>query len=217
MDATHRWHSLPESVKARILDEHRYWNVGDFEWWDSVYELFTEDMKAIGIEVDKMYFSGFWSQGDGACFEGRVCDWGLFLKSLGYNDDLLIEHFKEVASFSVKHSGHYYHENCTSFSMEWILPTDPYTGEEHFLESYGCGEELRDAVLIARLSQYDSNKLEAEFTEAFKDHMRDLYRRLEEEYEYLTSDEVVLESLEANDMLDDLIAEHTEELEYEDE
>lgn len=217
MDATHRWHSLPESVKARILDEHRYWNVDHHDWWSCVYDDFKEDMANVGISVDEMYFSGFSSQGDGACFEGRVNSWPLFLKSLGYNDDVLIEHFKEVGDLVVKHSGRYYHENCTSFSMEWELPTDPYTDEERFLESYGCGEELRDAVLIARLSQYDSNELKAEFTEAFKDHMRDLYHRLEEEYDHLTSDEAVLESLYVNGQLDDLIAEHTEELEFENE
>jgi len=215
VDNNHCWHKLPGHAKSQILDGHRHWNVDDFEWWDSVYELFTEDMKAIGIEVDKMYFSGFWSQGDGACFEGRVRDWGLFLKSLGYTNPLFIEHFRQYAEFAVSHRGYYYHENCTSFSMEFNLPEE--FDEEGFLQVYGYGEELRDAALIAALSLPENSgaALEAQFTEAFKDHMRDLYRRLEEDYEYLTSDEVVLESLEANDMLDELIAEHTEELEHE--
>ena len=205
MEATHPWHKLPESVKSSILDKHRYWNVDDLEWWDSVYDGFKEDMKAIGIRVDKMYFSGFSSQGDGACFEGSVSNWELFLKSLGYTDPMLVRHLDQHADFSVRHRGHYYHENCTSFTTDLPLPNDLYETEENFVELYGYGEELRDAALIATLSQYDGDKLEAQFTEVFKDHMRDLYRRLEEEYEYLTSDEVVLESLEVNDMLDELI------------
>ena len=207
MEATHRWHKLPDDVKSQILDDHRYWNVDDLEWWDGVYDGFKEDMKAIGIEVDTIYFSGFYSQGDGACFEGCVRDWGLFLKSLGYDDPLFIKHFSQCAEFAVRHRGHYYHENCTSFSAEFHLPED--YDEEEFLLLYGCGEELRDAALIAVLShpENSSGALEAQFTEAFKDHMRDLYHRLEEDYEYLTSDEVVLESLEANDMLDELIEE----------
>lgn len=205
MEATHPWHKLPDHAKSQILDDHRYWNVDGLEWWDRVYDDFKEDMKAIGIEVDKMYFSGFWSQGDGACFEGRVCDWGLFLKSLGYTNPLFIEHFDKHAEFAVRHCGRYYHENCTSFSAEFHLPED--YDEEEFLQLYGYGEELRDAALIAALSlpENSGDALESQFEEAFKDHMRDLYRRLEEEYEYLTSDEVVLESLEAHDMLDELI------------
>ena len=206
-----RWHSLPEEIQTRILDDHRYWNTEHHNWWDYVYSDFTEDMAKVGIDVERMYFSGFWNQGDGACFEGRVSDWGLFLKSLGYTDPVLIAHFKEAASFSVKQSGYYHHENCTSFSMDFQLPNDPYETEENFLHSYGTRDEVRDAVLIACLSKYNGDDLEALFEETFKDHMRDLYRRLEEEYEHLTSDEAVLESLEANDMLEELIDEYLAE------
>jgi arginyl-tRNA synthetase len=57
------------------------------------------------------------------------------------------------------------------------------------------------------LQDYDYDKLHDEFEEAFKDHMRDLYNRLEVEYDALTSDEAVLDSLHANDMLDEIIDE----------
>lgn len=217
MDATHPWHSLPDDVKSRILDEHRYRNTEHHNWWDYVYSDFTEDMAKVGICVEQMYFSGFWDQGDGACFEGYIEDWELFLKSVGYSDPLLIAHFKENARYKVEHFGRYYHENCTSFTAELPLPTDAYETEENFLRNYGTRDEVRDAVLIAALSQYSGDDLDALFEETFKDHMRDLYRSLEEEYDHLTSDEAVLESLEANDQLDDLIAEYTEELECEDE
>lgn len=209
MDALKRFEALSEGDKQSILDRHRDINV-EHDWWDCVYSDFTEDMKAVGIAVTRMYFSGFWSQGDGACFEGRVDDWRLFLKSLGYTDELMVQHFADHASFSVSHSGRYHHENCTRFDAEFYLP-DQYVDEEHFLEYYGFGEELRDAALIAVLSKFDGRTLEDEFTEAFKGHMRDLYRRLENEYEYLTSDEAVLEALHANDMLDQIIDEYTEE------
>lgn len=209
MDALKRFEALSEDDKQIILDRHRDINV-DHGWWDRVYSDFAEDMKAVGIAVTDMYFSGFWSQGDGACFEGRVDDWRLFLESLGYTDELMVQHFADHASFSVSHSGHYYHEHCTRFDAEFYLP-DQYVDEEHFLEYHGFGEELRDAALIAVLSKFDGRELEDEFAEAFKDHMRDLYRRLENEYEYLTSDEAVLETLHANDMLDQIIDEYTEE------
>jgi len=210
MDALKRFEALSEGDKQSILDRHRDINVVH-DWWDCVYDDFKADMDAIGIEVDRMYFSGFWSPGDGACFEGCVRNWPLFLKSLGYTNEVLLDHFDCNASFSVKHSGHYYHENCTSFSYEFDLPTDEYMGEEEFLRLYGYGEELRDAALIAVLSKFDGRKLKDEFAEAIKDHMRDLYRRLENEYEYLTSDEAVLEALHANDMLDQIIDEYIEE------
>lgn len=209
MDALKRFEALSEGDKRIILDRHRDINV-EYDWWDCVYSDFTEDMEAVGIYVDHMYFSGFWSQGDGACFEGRVDDWRLFLKSLGYTDKLMVQHFADHASFSVSHSDRYYHENCTRFDAEFYLP-DQYVTDEHFLERHGFGEELRDAALVAVLSEYNGRELKDEFAEAFKAHMRDLYRRLENEYEYLTSDEAVLETLHAVGMLDQIIDDYTEE------
>lgn len=193
-------------TKDELIEKHRYWNVEDIDWWDSTYDCFKERMTAIGISVDKMYFSGFCSQGDGACFEGSVSDWDLFLRSLGYTDKVLIQHAMDHFRFSVKQSGRYYHENCTSFSTDLCTP-DTET-EEDFIERYGPypwdADDARTKAWLALLNQYDSTKLEDEFEEAFKDHMWQLYKDLEKEYDFLTSDEVVWESLEANEMTDEL-------------
>lgn len=197
--------ALPEDLKAKILSEHRDWNTEHIDWWDSVYAMFERDMAEIGIDVDRMYFSGFWSQGDGACFEGSVRDWELFLKSRGYTDAALIKHAQDYFEFSVRHSGRYYHEHCTSFSAEMPLPED--ADDNVFADNYTVYEQgsLHRAVALANLAQYDEDKLATEFAEAFKDHMQTLYGMLEEEYEHLTSDEAILDSLEANDQLEEAI------------
>lgn len=213
MDALERWATLPEDVKASILDKHRNWNVEHVEWWDSTYEMFKEDMKDIGIRVDNMYFSGFWSQGDGACFEGKVEDWSLFLPTLGIDDKMLAEFMQENSMFSCRHTGHYYHEQSVGFDYLTNLPYE-WRDEEAFNNQYSLGDNLRDAVQYAVLSRYDENLIEKTIPDVFRDHMRTLYRRLEEEYEYLTSDECILKTLHANEMLDELIDEATE-YEYE--
>jgi hypothetical protein len=41
---------------------------------------------------------------------------------------------------------------------------------------------------------------ESTFKDTFKDHMRTLYRKLEQEYDYLTTDEAVRETIVANDL-----------------
>lgn len=200
-----RFNDLPQQLKDKILDAHRDFNTEHIDWWDGVYDGFKADMYAIGIDVDRMYFSGFWSQGDGACFEGRVSNWSLFLKSLGYTEEALIAHANNGFKLYVHHRGHYYHENCTSFDFDLPLPED---GEDQwFLENFTPYERhsLHEAVWMAIINGYDHDSLEREFTEAFKDHMRDLYKRLEDEHDYLTSDEAVLDSLEANEMLEDAI------------
>lgn len=193
-------------TKDELIEQHREWNVEDDDWWDCTYANFKVSMTAIGIEVDKMYFSGFWSQGDGACFAGRVSDWDLFLRSLGYTDNVLIQHAIDHFSFSVRHSGYYSHENCTVFNADLCTPDS--AADEDFAERYGPypwgTDDIRTKAWVALLNQYDSTKLEDEFEEAFKEHMRQLYKNLEEEYDYLTSDEVVWESLEANGMTTEL-------------
>jgi arginyl-tRNA synthetase len=67
--------------------------------------------------------------------------------------------------------------------------------------------DIQNAAFVAILKGYNFGALEDEFEEAFKSHMRDLYNRLEVEYDALTSDESVLEALHANDMLDEIIDE----------
>lgn len=58
-------------TKDELIEKYRYMNVdGGYDWWESIEEDLRSDMDAIGFTVDKMYFSGFWSQGDGACFTG---------------------------------------------------------------------------------------------------------------------------------------------------
>lgn len=211
-----RFNNLSARQRDEILDTHRNWNVEHIDWWDGVYDCFKADMDAIGIEVDKMYFSGFWSQGDGACFEGSVNDWPKFLASLGYTCPALIALATEAWGFSVKHSGHYYHENCTSFSYDMVSPDD-YTDDvlgDFLDENSPYTTDIQNAAFLAILQGYDYTKLHDEFEEAFKDHMRTLYNQLEEEYDHLTSDEAILDSLETNDQLEDAINSITEEEAY---
>ena len=202
-----RFDALTARQKDEIFDKYRNWNTEYVDWWDGVYDCFKRDMEAIGIEVDHMYFSGFWSQGDGACFEGRVANWHEFLTSLGYKDTALINHAADSFTFRVRHSGHYYHENCTSFYADLCVPNS--ADDQDFAERHGPypwdADCVRTAAWMALLNEYDSSKLEDEFEEAFKDHMRDLYSRLEAEYDHLTSDEAILDSLEINDQLEDAI------------
>jgi hypothetical protein len=68
-------------------------------------------------------------------------------------------------------------------------------------------DDIRTKAWLALLQQVDYDKLEEDVQEAFRDHMRDLYKRLEEEYDYLTSYEVVWESIRANGLDEELTEE----------
>ena len=44
------------------------------DWYESVYSCYIGDkaIEATGMLVDQIYYSGFWSQGDGASWTGRI-------------------------------------------------------------------------------------------------------------------------------------------------
>lgn len=171
----------------------------DYNWYDAVYEDFQRIAEILGIrfktsavrlmgggsrQEPRIWFRGFWSQGDGASFEcyysyrENAC---AEIRSYAPQDVKLHEiadallaiqrrNFYQLRA-EASHRGHYYHEYCMSISVERESPT------------------------------YQDMTVDAEeiVIEALRDLARWLYRQLEREYEYLTSDEAVDESIVANE------------------
>lgn len=186
-----------------VLDKYRDINV-DTNWWsDELIAEFKDDMLDIGVRVDQVYWSGFWNQGDGACFEGRIVDWGKYLTHLGYTDPILIDTAAEWWSYELRHRGRYCHENSVDHDHNVFLPDNPYTvgyyGESKAKEAHD-EEQFRAAVWDATMAQHDLLELTEKIEADLKDRMTKLYRTLEQEYDYLTSDEAVAETLEANNI-----------------
>ena len=63
---------LPENVQNRIIEENRFINVEDVDWFDYLEDDFHEMLKLLGFTNIKSNFSGFGAQGDGASF---TADW----------------------------------------------------------------------------------------------------------------------------------------------
>ncbi len=187
------------SQRTALLEKHRYINTEYDTWWDCVEADFIEDMKKVGIAVDRIYFSGFWSQGDGACFVGSLDN------ALTYLDHhhqgqypmirKLLEHGGIVSAFS--YSGHrYYHSRSASISVEADL-----------LDTIiDCPTDFHLDVVEAWQRELDIEMadFEKDVTEQWRSYMDDLYRNLEKEYDYLTSDEAVWDTIEANELIEDV-------------
>ncbi len=174
------------AAKAKARDWFREGALSD---WNG--EASIEDAKAafvlIGWDVAEVAFSGFSSQGDGACFVGS---WSAAnvqpgkLTQHAPQDTTLHRIAAEVeriaaafpfASFTVKHSGHYSHEHCTAFDVSIPNP-----------DSDEINSPERDAA-------------EAALVEAARDAMRWTYRALERDYEWESADEQVDETIRVND------------------
>lgn len=194
-----RWLALSAERRDALLEKHRDANVFD-EWWGSVYEMFVEDCAEKGIEVDthtirtvggkqaqrhSIYFSGFWSQGDGACFDGHVNDWPKFLIACGRADLVpLYEKLNHSLVLTWRHSGHYYHSGCTSFGSD-LYVENPFDEDEDVLQ-HATWDVINEGGNI-----FDA--LEDDFIKFIRGLMDDLYKQLEEEHDYLTDDEVVVQ------------------------
>lgn len=174
---TYTFEELSKEIQSKVLDDNRDWNVNSWNengWAEFVLEEKTEMLKNLGFEDIKIMFSGFWSQGDGACFEARL-NIAQYIKSHKLGNKLkALLNAEDCFTYNISQSGHYYHER--SMIVEQGFWGEPSTKAQDQAEN------------LLKL-------LEAEIINL----AHGIYKDLEKEYEYLTSDEAVKESLITND------------------
>jgi len=171
----------------------------DYDWYDAVYEDFQRIAEILGISLKTrpvrlygggtrqepcIWFRGFWSQGDGACYEGfwsyakgaakRIRDYapqdGALHQIADAFQAIQRRNFYQLRA-EIAHRGHYYHEYCMVISVERDGPV-----------WQDMTADAEDAVI-----------------EVLRDLARWLYRQVEREYDYLSSDKAVDETILAND------------------
>lgn len=202
----YQFDELSDKAKAKALDKCREWNV-DYDWWEYLYENFTQDVAQYGysVGVKDISFSGFWSQGDGAKFSGHVskdhnqclgllpCD--LATRVRDYNAKCRLLGVQEITlefSSRITSSGHY----CHSGYMRLDCPTFGWEDWEDFDRvDIGMQSEFHDLTDALR----DCDEIDRAVIEEARGHADDLYRALRDEYEWLTSDEQVAESIRCNE------------------
>jgi len=170
---------LSEQAQSKAIDKNRDINVYD-DWYQFVYDDAIEVASLFGLEIDKIYFSGFWSQGDGASFTGKyryAKDSLKKVKEYVPNDTELHSIVESLQKEQKKHfykfrskitqRGNYYHSNTMYF--------DNWHDDLDYNYSFGNSEDQFESLL----------KSFAEW----------IYSSLYKEHEHLTSDELVKEQL----------------------
>lgn len=193
------FNELSDSAKEKARQWYRECLAGDSDFAEFVFEDAANIAELIGLDIRQrrvklmngdyryepsIYYSGFSSQGDGACFEGSYRYKPGALKAVkGYAPldtrlhaiarDLQLAQ-KPVfytGTASTSHSGHYYHSGCMRVSAD--------------------------------VDSRFSGKLACEFEEAAKEALRDfadwIYRQLENVWDYLNSDEHIDDSILCNE------------------
>lgn len=167
----------------------REWWLGaglDHGWWDGVYETATTAGKCLGIDVENIQFKGFWSQGDGACFKGSYTykkGWRAALKAeFGPGDTLVaLERIGEALQDIQRPVFYKLEATMTPHHRNMLTCVD--------VDDYG----LTDRQWAMRR--------EADVRDEMRSFAHWIYKSLEQEYDYLTSDGAVDESIEANGYL----------------
>lgn len=183
-----------ESISSDLIEKHRTINVNHDDWYEFVYESFRERMEKQGITVDEIMFSGFWSQGDGATFNGCINPLRFLRKHFPKDYPMLrkVVGLGGRVHLAWKHSGHYYHEYSNSFNLD-------VEGFEYLIVKPTDFHEQVVASLDNKL-QEELDTFEDDAVPLIRGYMKQLYRELQKEYDYLTSDEVVSETIIANEL-----------------
>lgn len=197
--------------KQELIEKYRYINVDFDDWHDSITGIFKDRMAAIGFEVSVVKFSGFWSQGDGASFEGTIYDPEKFFEKTGF-DNCYPQLYRIIKaggffSLSIHTFGHYCHSNTMLTSDfeydDWRTLVDPTDGVRE-----AVAEKLQQLLN----KELKNGEIEDEFLEYMRGRANDLYRELQLEYEQLTSDEAVWEAVKDNELDGELEDDETQEI-----
>lgn len=166
---------LSESAKQKALEKRRYWNVQDTFWYECTYDWFKETYPQYNdCEIS---FSGFSSQGDGASFT-FLLDSAYFEK---WVEGLEIPEWKKA--ILVHYTPQFYGKrNGLPYVHKRSVTIDFESEEHHYQNIDEFKEEMYPEFLELLRSEYYS-------------HCDELYKTLESEYDYLTSNECIIEGM----------------------
>jgi hypothetical protein len=171
---------LDEKVRNTVIEEYRDILV-EYDWWEPIYEGFREDMRELGLEGE-LCFSGFYSQGDGACFVSETVDTDLLVRTLyesGYDipEDALLysgDYSIRISKVHASFANQYSHE----YTIEAVITNE--------------GD---------RIPVTDIAKLENVLTEWIRSECKLVYKNLETYYDELVTDDAILETIRDNNWM----------------
>ena len=190
-----------EELTETAKESARAWYRGsclEHEWYDAVFEDFEAICRILGVtlrtssvrlygggtrEKSHLFFRGFWSQGDGASFEGQYNHARGAAKAIRVHAPKDEELHRIADELQAAQKRNFYQLNT-------VIRTRGNYCLEHSLAI----EVERDSPTWRPMT----DGAEDTVIEALRDLARWLYRQLEREYDYLTSDAAVDETIAVN-------------------
>lgn len=176
---------LAPDVQERVLNEYRDINIHE-DWADPLVKNFKETLESLGFLSPTIYWSGFHSQGDGACFTTDQVDIARYIKAHNQMNKythlyILVTAFDDAwTKISISQRGMYVHQDTMYL-------------DAHDYRYHGDDTDFRRKIAYEFVEFCD------DVLERARELAVDFYLKLEEEYEYLTSEEAVKEAINANE------------------
>lgn len=186
---------LDDKAKEKALSALYDVNVFD-DWYEFIYDDFISIAQTIGVEVNKkqIYFSGFYSQGDGSAFNASVNIADL----IDGISNQLWKTYAPLLELSLSPP------NVDRRVLNLIKNTQlDCTGEikqparGYYIKACltTCSPDNHDYINI----NSELDKLETWLEETAETLNHYLYESLRDEYEYQTSEKAIIETIEANE------------------
>lgn len=186
----YRFHELSDKAKARARDHYREQGLHD-QWWDFVYEDAVRVAGILGISITEksgpslaIYFSGFSSQGDGACFQG------------GYTPKPGTETTEGIRSECPQDEE--LHRIADALALLQVSARVQH-GQRIEANITTSGSYCHSGTMNVDATYTEGDSPDPEIAEELQQLMRDfadwIYARLEDEYDYLNSNEYIDEAL----------------------
>lgn len=189
----YKYEELSDSAQEKARDWYRQYGL-DYDWWGSSYEYFASVSEILGIELSQkpvplmngkcryepeIYFTGFYHQGSGSSFCGTYSyAKGAHAKVKEYApQDEALHHIAQALQDVQRR--HFYR-----------LVAEITSVRDHYMRV-----EVEDSENRYR----DIGDAEGEVRDLMNDFNDWMFKRLQDEYEYLASDEVVEEAIIANE------------------
>ena len=178
----YKFDELSKEAKEKALENIRCSDYMDYGWWDGTLEEFKDDCDKIGIDIETNEIE--FNLDRGASF-------GLSNNGISINDNYIKKELKLKkkpyvdVKFNVRKIG-YYHVEFPS--MGWHQSDSNSDGwYEVIIEDANESNKKRIETLVG------------EMISKLCDLCNEYYHKLENEYEYMGSDEYIIEMIEAND------------------
>ncbi len=194
---------LKERDPKRFEKEYYKWQEysADYDWAEWVKEDYISQMRVEGINVDNFQWDIGYSQGDGAAFNGHVVVYEWMQANPQYAEQYpaLYLACKQDGSYVTLRTGRgmFMHANLNE---SW-WGTDP-CGIFSGLDKDTWVELVED--------QSGSLDVEAEIKSTCERFMSEMYCKLRDEYEHVTSEDAFIESCECNDVTFEIEGEECE-------